>query len=50
MQERIAALVSEVGRLKARLASQVHDEDLMTFFFKSKDDITYIGDLQKRLE
>ncbi|KIP08412.1 hypothetical protein PHLGIDRAFT_88220 [Phlebiopsis gigantea 11061_1 CR5-6] len=49
-EERIIALASEVGRLKARLASDAHDEDLMTFFFKSNEDITYIGDLRKRLE
>lgn len=49
-QERITALQSEVGRLKARLASQAHDEDLMTFFFKTNEDVTYIKDLRSRLE
>ena len=37
--------------LKARIAADAKDKDLMDFLFKSAgEDVSYIGDLRKRLE
>ncbi|KAI0703349.1 BRE1-domain-containing protein [Cerioporus squamosus] len=48
--ERIAILESETQRLKARLAANAGDEDLMTFLWQStSEDISYVDDLKRRL-
>jgi len=50
-QDRIAVLQSELRRLKARLAAQAGDEDLMNFILNQSDvDVDYIQDLRTRLE
>jgi len=50
-QERIAVLQSELRRLKARLAAQAGDEDLMNFILNQSDvDVDYIQDLRTRLK
>lgn len=44
-------LQSELCRLRARLAAQTSDEDLMNFIFNQSDmDVNYIQDLKTRLE
>ena len=51
IQDRIAVLQSELRRLKARLAAQAGDEDLMNFILNRSDvDVDYIQDLRTRLE
>jgi len=51
VQERIAVLQSEMRRLRARLAAQAGDEDLMNFVLNQSDvDVDYIQDLRTRLE
>jgi hypothetical protein len=49
-QERIAALHSELARLRAQLAADAGNEDLMAFFFREKEeDVSYIEDLRNRV-
>ena len=44
-------LQSELRRLKARLAAQAGDEDLMNFILNQSDvDVDYVQDLRTRLE
>lgn len=51
IQDRIAVLQSELRRLKARLAAQAGEEDLMNFILNRSDvDVDYIQDLRTRLE
>lgn len=49
--ERIIVLQSEVHRLRARMAAQTGDEDLINFIISSSDvDASYVEDLKARLE
>ncbi|RPD59927.1 BRE1-domain-containing protein [Lentinus tigrinus ALCF2SS1-6] len=49
-EDRIAILESETKRLKARLAANAGDEDLMAFFWQStSEDQSYVEDLKGRL-
>ena len=44
-------LQSEVRRLRARLAAQTGDEDLMNFILNQSDvDMNYVHDLKTRFE
>ena len=44
-------LQSELCRLKARLAAQAGEEDLMNFILNQSDmDVNYVQDLKARLE
>ncbi|GJE95491.1 BRE1-domain-containing protein [Phanerochaete sordida] len=48
--ERISSLLSEVARLRSRLAAQANDGDLVKFLFKCTDEErSYLEDLKTRL-
>lgn len=49
-QDRISVLMSEIIRLKARLAAEAGDEDLMVFILECRDtERSYIADLKDRM-
>jgi E3 ubiquitin-protein ligase BRE1 len=50
-QERILVLVSEITRLKAQLAAQAGEEDLMNFILgEQTEGASYVKDLQTKLQ
>lgn len=49
LQERIAMLVSENHRLKARLAAREGEEQFFAFILNKPQDESYVRELQERL-
>lgn len=43
-------LESELKRCKAQLAANAGNSDLLAFFLRSSEDVSYVDDLQKRLK